>query len=507
MAIKNPREQSLKQSFAFIIAVLWVCYGVYLYQTNGTSQYIVDTIGSFGVVYVPDFVLNLIGSKGWIQVGSTFAVHAIYAIAWAYLLYWLAPKLMNLILKPKSEIKPIQDERKIDPPKTTARMKLLSPSGNGWSDSDPFPVLGHYFGHAPIKLKRDPQNAIETLSRSLLSVLVAHKEWPACIKGHHADTSLYEHSLSVVKKLNELAVDKGIADPLLQTIGLAHDIEKIVAYRFKNERWVRVASHYHHVGSQLLSDLEGYGELDEGDKRALLWVIKYSHSPEDIPINATDRELMLLDLLRKADGLATAEEQRFISVKVAKSKMAISEKTDQTETDDGSNNSIMAVNNSTEGEINGIRLDDIEAVASVLYSIIENLDINRHRGGMQNEGWYLDGKPYFFVTNTMLLDRLTEVLPQPVCRRYQIGVNNKRGNHPALELVTQALTLSKLVVTNADGMEYPDGICTLKSGNFKFANTRIMPVSTMKTYKPSLIRSWGSTEYPITIIQQPSPIK
>lgn len=154
---------------------------------------------------------------------------------------------------------------------------------------------------------------------------VLHQNPEAFVGPGHTET-LLKHSMNVLEEAVRQNHPLLKTDPLAPIAVLAHDIGKILSHK-KNAKgkWVKTGKKEHDtLSGMIVSSLESFKLIGDKDGRVLVLVLKYTHKPFDVPIlegrylDQNKRIQGLLDLVKKADKIATGNEKKEIAKKVDK---------------------------------------------------------------------------------------------------------------------------------------------------------------------------------------------
>lgn len=181
------------------------------------------------------------------------------------------------------------------------------------------------------------------LVEAMLQVYEHSKHLPAThVVGGHGGRTLLQHSLlvsyqmqnlafkwnytglrdrtgkKVLLKLRDGAYEFDPSDPLVLIVGLAHDIGKIEAFIFENGKIV--GSHHEHdlTGARMMARIPEMWGIPDADRVALLLAIAHYHHPMELPLSPDrraidDRTIAVMELLIKADFVASAIERKGVT--------------------------------------------------------------------------------------------------------------------------------------------------------------------------------------------------
>jgi hypothetical protein len=181
------------------------------------------------------------------------------------------------------------------------------------------------------------------LVKAMLQVYEHTKHLPAThVVGGHGGRTLLQHSLLVSYQMQNLAFKWSYTglrdrtgkkvllklrdgsyefdpnDPLVLIVGLAHDIGKIEAFIIENGKIV--GSHHEHdlTGARMMARMPEMWDIPDADRVALLLAIAHYHHPMELPLSPDrraidDRTIAVMELLIKADFVASAIERKGVT--------------------------------------------------------------------------------------------------------------------------------------------------------------------------------------------------
>lgn len=329
-----------------------------------------------------------------------------------------------------------------------------------------FPEYYMRMARAEPELTREPRGAIERLEVAILSMLLAHPDWPADPDGHHASTSLLDHTLAIRKDCLARLAD----EPLMGVVALAHDVGKLLAYTVKKtpngkERWVKKSKSVDRLSAQVLRLTPEFWDLSEDDRTTVNVVLTYSHSPETMPRGTTKpRDRRILDVLRKADGVNTKQEQRQ-AVHVAD------------------------------------RPDVIDAIGERLDDVFNNLNINQSLDAKANaDGWSQPINGLLLVQAKAIRVNLQGLLGAEMERDLALRANDAgNAKHPALYAIRKALQQHGVILSSWKGFAPDLGLFEAKIGRMSFAGLFAIDLAVMRERMPDTVDHWGSSNYPVRV--------
>lgn len=153
---------------------------------------------------------------------------------------------------------------------------------------------------------------------------------PEAFVGPGHTESLLEHSLNVLQEASAQGLSTFKKDPLAVVAVLAHDLGKIHSHEKKDSgEWVKVGTKEHDVlTGMIVSSLDSFRGLDYRDAQVLTLVLKYTHKPWAVPwIDGDGGEELnkrvsdILDVVKKADKIATSNEKKKIVKEIDKDEL------------------------------------------------------------------------------------------------------------------------------------------------------------------------------------------
>lgn len=332
---------------------------------------------------------------------------------------------------------------------------------------DLYPRYNLCMKRTPLKLKSEAVTPVQKIQKELLEVLLAHPFWSADPDGHHADVDLDKHSVEVAKRMAELAPE----DPLAMSIGLSHDIGKLLAYKKKETKsgesyWVRRTQNHDILSSQIIRSMDSFKLLSEDDRATLNLVVTYAHNPERLPQkSATKRVRHLLALLRQADGLATAKDKQRPAQNI----------------------------------------DDGNMMAEVLREIpkvIEGLNINQSlNSNAHADGWMLVVSDVIAIKEDRLRDGLARLLSPKTINALAITANKDKGKpHPSAPAISKALESLNLVMHKYNDRASRYGLYSVTAGSYRFRDCWVLSRNEVKTLVgKNTYENWGNCPYKLLI--------
>lgn len=307
---------------------------------------------------------------------------------------------------------------------------------------------------AKLRLNRPPKNAIEQLELAVQEIMLAHRDVPADPEGHHADEPLYEHSLAVAKKLQARS-----NDTVARVVGLAHDLGKLLAYK-KNPKkagaWMIVTHTHAQLSANLVRLMPEYNRLSDDDKITIRFVLKFYHTPELLPGDATQRVRNLMQKLRLADSLTANEAQKRPEQLVGDEHV-------------------------------------VQVVADTILEVLPNLNINLVRPNEKPDGFTGEAFDFVAIMEWPIRRGLsTAMQDESLVRALALRTDRARGKpHPAAGVILKALLRTDLLLSSYGGVTPPDGRFSIKSGQQRFDAVFLFDRSKLEALYPEYIKHWG----------------
>ncbi len=311
---------------------------------------------------------------------------------------------------------------------------------------------------------------ISALEDALLHILKTNVDVPASIDGHHGATNLYFHSLGVVKRMRLLAKNQNNPDPLIGAIGLAHDLEKIIGYRkSKNGKWEKRSATYQIFGPVIVKSLNEFKALSPTDQQCISRVLAYRHQNGILPLDLSNRQRKLINLLKSADREATANEQ-----------VATSSPSSPTTAQPPS------------------------AWTESIFEVISELNVNNSLGGGAAEGWHKESDSYVVTTVDNLRVGFLPKLDSELTQSLQLGVAlSKRGTHPFKTALVKYLQSKGALIEAIGEAKASEGVFvgTLKfskQNKISLSNIVLIRKELIENAAPGSLESWSSSAFKIT---------
>jgi len=263
MASKPSRVTSSSGLIALLSVLMAVIagYSFYLLETHQALDFQAHMLSPSPFMVKPGIVVELISSGGFVGTFVAVAVHAMHkilivAIAFTLVMYGVGywKKRREVQVQEQAAVSELKEQ--IFKAEIPGSQMLLSLNDNydpltgerilGIVDNEPYSQRFFRIDAKRLTLKRQPATPFEHLQQEILEILAAHDDVPASIGNHHADASLAEHSKDVAKKVKSVMHRIGKVDPLTTLVGLAHDLDKLVAYKKAGSSWVKNSKATHH---------------------------------------------------------------------------------------------------------------------------------------------------------------------------------------------------------------------------------------------------------------------
>lgn len=347
----------------------------------------------------------------------------------------------------------------------------------GVYDTSPYRESFFRCNRTSLELKRPAATQLEQLYVALYSMLAAHPDVPASVGAHHADTSLFEHSLSISKAVVKYMHDRDWDEPTAKVAGLAHDMDKLLAYTKKGKDWVKNRNCTHHnsysafvVANQpeflKREDDENLPEswkLGDDDRTTLVLALRYYHHPEMLPNDASQRVERLVQALRHVDGQVIAAEKK------------------------------SGIEQAKEAE------DTYSLLHAALLETIRDLNINAYLGTGRAGGWTKDAVEFVIIPMSTILEFIPPHLPTQLSRQLQVTVETKSYHHPAIPILLQSLDQMGLLMYQYKEMTSDKGLFDVRIGVQTFTACVLLDKTPLAEMLPTVVTKWGMTHYGLKI--------
>lgn len=347
----------------------------------------------------------------------------------------------------------------------------------GINDTEPYREAFFRINRVTPPLKRAPATQLEKLYVALYSILAAHPDVPASVGAHHADTSLFEHSRSISNAVVKYMQERGWVEPVARVAGLAHDMDKLLAYSRKGKEWAknRNCTHHNSYSAFVVSNqpefqkipddkpMPGFEKMGDDDRTTLVLALRYYHHPEMLPNDASQRVERLVQALRHVDGQVIATEKR------------------------------SGIEQAKEAE------DTYSILHSALLDTIRELNINAYIGTGRAGGWTKDAVEFVIVPMSTILEFIPPHLPTQLSRQLQVTVETKSYHHPAIPMLLDSLEQMGLLMHQYKEMTSEKGLFDVRIGVQTFTACVLLNKAPLAEMLPTIVTKWGMTQYGIKI--------
>lgn len=315
----------------------------------------------------------------------------------------------------------------------------------------------------PTKAGVEP-TAHQKLYLAIYGMLKQHPDVPASIGGHHADAPLFQHSISVSKMVKGFYSDRGKKEPLAQIAGLAHDLDKLLAYKRNGDVWAKNgnATHHNKYAAYIVSTQPEFHQLPEDDQQTLVLALRYYHDPDNLPIGASNRTEALIQALRMCDGYVIKEEKA------------------------------AGVENLTDEQLETIEQALLNTVAEL--NINSYLNKNGHAGG-----WTTPALEYVITPMSTVLELMGKHLPVEMNRKLQLDHETRTFKHPAAKLVSERFNQLGLLMTTYKSFASELGLYDCRIGTTRFTAVLMLQKQVIEKLLPGLQEKWGTAAYRVRI--------
>lgn len=459
-------------SFAVVLVIVNLGYTFYAYQSGFAIKHIQWVYSFLSPLGIP--VGDLLSDN---TIGETFVLSmgmAAFMVVTAFILFQLSAVVSRYLFWPNTQSNSIeylnrhfgkgqsQYHQVIFLTPEVIKTKRTSPRESMKLDF-PIPKVRMLVKkNKAIADKAKDASAIEKLELTGFAILDEHSAIPAAVTGHHAGTSLKDHTIRVVRNMDKLS-----DDPLRRVLALWHDIGKVFAYKKeethldgkKEVYWSHKFKNHDQASINMLRLTPEFKQLRSEDRAMLMNIMVYKHYtrlPDVIKTNA--RALDLMHKLKQADSLAVTSE--------------ISDSAVQADDD--------------------LRTPVIRALRSG--------GINR--ADASNVAFFWSNEPVMIVLAGRLMQHLIPLVPQEVANRLQFDIEPKQGQgvrHPGVKALVETFkALSILQITDFNEAVSPIGLYQVKVGKIPFRQTLALNVEELRKYVPEEeMASWGHYEYPM----------
>ncbi|HDS1721530.1 HD domain-containing protein [Pseudomonas putida] len=467
---------------AFCCVALVLGYTYYLTQTNQQLDLQSIALAEHWYQIKPDWVRQLISAGGFVGTLSAVVLlicHGMLYCGMAFGAAYLGIKHLTQKSEPQGpdnspQAKAAKGVNSAEIPGSELMVMLPKYPGaerGGWQggaiDKNPYQQDFYRIERATVHVKEGVEmTAIKRLYLAIYEMLKAHPDVPASIGGHHADAPLFEHSLSVATKVQEYYKERRRVEPLAAVAGLAHDLDKLLAYKRSGDKWVKNVSATHHnkYAAYIVSTQPEWRELPEDDRNTLVLALRYYHDPDNLPIGASNRTEALILALRMCDGYAIKEEKA--------------------------------------AGVQTLNDDQLEAIEKALLDTISELNINGYLSKNGHAGgWTTPALEYFLTPMSTVLELLGKHLPAELNRKLQLDHETRTFKHPAAKLISDRLNKLGLLMTTYKTLSSDIGLYDCRIGSARFTSVLLLNKDELEKLLPGLNEKWGTAAYRIRIVK------
>lgn len=463
-----------------VLCSLTLAYTGYLVETGRALDFQASMLGPSAIMIKPLFLMRLISEGGYLGTAVAVALQVAHSLFAVTVVFTVASLLFSKFGSAKQAVEKSLENPDVIRPQVFAceivgsdMLVSIPPNKNartgavieGVNDTNPYIQNFFRIDSKPIKLGRPAANAIEQLHVDILEMMSAHPDVPASLGSHHSDATLMSHSKDVAKKVKAVMARKGRNDPLTGLVGLAHDLDKLLAYKKQGDKWVKnqKATHHNTYSAYIVQHLPTFKTLDPGDQHVLIQVLRYYHHPEQLPLNAGERIEVLIQAIREADGWGTRDE-RAAGIETAKE------------------------NPNTTNHL-----------SDALASFLADADINKYKGGGIADGWTVDAVEYVIVPASTVLENLHKFLPQELTKQLQLNVDTRIYGHPAIEVIQDTMRRMGLLMDSYKDISSPTGLFDVKVGVKHFSACFLLDKNNLLKLLPTTVPKWGMSQFGIRI--------
>lgn len=323
-----------------------------------------------------------------------------------------------------------------------------------------------------VLIKRPLQTEIHHLEHALLRILHAHKDWTCDPHGHHTTQTLLPHSLAVAERLERTMNAPGLPpEPLAYSVGLAHDLGKILAYVLDrpergDPQWRKRSARHTVLSAQIVRLLPEYARLKEHDRRTMNLVLTYMHYPERRPTNMGDlREARLIQGLRVIDGLETAADRKRTPSAADEAKL-------------------------------------LPQLAPYIRTALHEMNINQSLAPDKiADGWTKSLYPYVIIQANSLRVLLKAKIPHTLAAALGFNARDKAGlEDPATKAIAKVLFQSDLLMDEfRKGERARLGLYKVKVGTLLFQPCFILEAQPLRKMIPDAALRWGNAKYNVKV--------
>lgn len=482
MSSPTPKVTPTSGVFALVcmLSLLVTGYAYYLVATMQHLDYQAEALAPVWYMIKPYPVVVLIAKGGYLGTLVAVLLHVAHAALFAITTFCLVSASFAHLAKPR-----LQETGKLNPqsPLENGECESLIPGSEvmvmiagakdsrtghareGIVDKTPYRQVFFRCTRALVKLTRQPKTPIERLQVALHSMLLAHPDVPASVGAHHGDTSLLKHSEAISKAVAAYMKEHNWDEPLARVVGLAHDMDKLLAYTKKGDTWVKTKDCTHHntYSAYIVANQPEFHDLDEDDQKTLTISLRYYHHPQMLPKDCSSRVERLVQALRHVDGFVTRDEKR---EGIAKAQA---------------------------GERTPAILEE------AMTTTINDLNINDYRTEGRASGWTRDALDCVIVPMSTILESIGAHLPADLSRQLQLGVETRSFHHPAIGMMLETLDQMGLLLHKHKEIESEIGLFDVKSGVKDFSACVLLSKARLEELLPATVIKWGMARYALRI--------
>ncbi|MDF9779210.1 hypothetical protein [Pseudomonas baetica] len=470
-----------------MLCVLVGVYAFYLEEVGAALDYQADALAPTWFMIKPQFVIDEISNGGPVGTLTAIAMNIVHAVFYAGFVYSLVTMVFAQFFRARNKKNPSANQAQMSPSATglypcaidgSTMMVMIPEARNpktgeiipGIQDDNPFTQVFMRCDRKPIVTARAPVTPIENLQLAVYELLEAHATTPASVGHHHADATLKDHSIELSKAVVAYMKERSWEEPLARVAGLAHDLDKLLAYQEKQPGvWVKRkdATHHNTYSAYLIAQQPEFSLLPPEDRFTLTMALRYYHHPKFLPINAGERVDRLISAIRHADGAVI-----------------------QTEKAAGIVNAKESVNTTT-------------ILESAMEQFFVRADINGYQGSHNAAGWTKDALEFVIIPMSRIIESIGEFVPNELSRQLQLNVDSRNFSHPAIPVIIDLLTKMDLLKTKHKDAESPTGRWDVKIGMKLFKACVLLDKDRISEMVPTTVPKWGMSAYDIKV-QRPT---
>jgi hypothetical protein len=467
-------------SFLVMVVIFVMGYAYYLLATQQHLDYQAEALAPARYMIKPRVVVEAISKGGYIGTLAAVVLHVAHAAMFAFITFGMTYMVASSIPKLRRSLKPLPDPKTFFAPgefecaiKGSDVMIMIAgkkdPStgvvAKGIIDKQPYRQVFFRCNPVALKLSREPSTPHEKLYVAIHAALAAHPDVPASIGAHHADTSLLLHSLAISKAIVEYVNEKKWTEPLARIAGMAHDMDKLLAYSCKDGVWSKTkdCTHHNSYSAYIVSNMPEFSLLGDEDKAVLTLTLRYYHHPLMLPIDSGPRVERLVQALRHVDGFVIRNEK-----KAGIEEAQAGERTPQ-------------------------------LLEAALNDTIADLNINNYKLQGQAGGWTKDAFEYVIIPMSTILENIGAHLPQALSRQLQVSIDTRSFHHPAIGLILETLERMGLLMREQKDLFSETGLFDVKIGVSSFRACTLLNKQRLEDMLPTTTIKWGMSQYKIVV--------